>query len=62
LRAVPACFAVGDERASASAGILTVQAPARSTDAPPGTYLLFVIDRGGVPSHGRIVRIEPAAG
>lgn len=47
---------------SASAGFLSVQAPARSADAPPGTYLLFVIDSAGVPSHGRIVRIEPAAG
>ena len=45
---------------SASGGSLSVQAPARSTDAPPGTYLLFVIDSAGVPSVGRIVRIEPA--
>ena len=27
-------------------------------DAPPGTYLLFVIDAAGVPSVGRIVRID----
>ena len=33
----------------------------RPSDAPPGTYLLFVIDSAGVPSVGRIVRIEPAA-
>jgi Domain of unknown function (DUF1929) len=46
---------------SASFGSLSVEAPARSTDAPPGTYLLFVIDSAGVPSQGRIVRIEPAA-
>ncbi|HEV3007674.1 MAG TPA: PA14 domain-containing protein [Burkholderiales bacterium] len=46
---------------SANGGSLSVQAPARSTDAPPGTYLLFVIDSAGVPSVGRIVRIEPAA-
>ena len=44
---------------SASGSNLSVQAPARSTDAPPGTYLLFVIDSEGVPSVGRIVRIEP---
>lgn len=44
---------------SASGGSLSVQAPARFTDAPPGTYLLFVIDSAGVPSVGRIVRIEP---
>ena len=46
---------------SANGGSLSVQAPARATDAPPGTYLLFVIDSEGVPSEGRIVRIEPAA-
>ena len=47
---------------SASFGSVSVQAPARSTDAPPGTYLLFVFDSAGVPSRGRIMRIEPAAG
>jgi hypothetical protein len=44
---------------SANGAILSVQAPASATDAPPGTYLLFVIDAAGVPSHGRIVRIAP---
>ncbi len=37
--------------------MLFVQAPNRATDAPPGYYLLFVIDERGVPSVGRIVRI-----
>jgi hypothetical protein len=46
---------------SASGATLSVQAPARATDAPPGMYLLFVIDTEGVPSEGRMVRIEPAA-
>ncbi len=46
---------------SSSGGMLSVQAPARSTDAPPGIYLLFVIDSARVPSVGRIVRIGPAA-
>jgi len=46
---------------SANGGSLSVQAPARITDAPPGRYLLFVIDDAGVPSEGRIVRIEPTA-
>ena len=44
---------------SASGGMLLVQAPASATEAPPGIYLLFVIDAVGVPSHGHIVRIEP---
>ena len=43
-----------------SSASLSVQAPARFTDAPPGMYLLFVIDSAGVPSQGRIVRVEPA--
>jgi hypothetical protein len=44
---------------SASGGMLSVQAPASAAEAPPGTYLLFVIDAVGVPSHARIVRMEP---
>lgn len=44
---------------SANGAILTVEAPARATDAPPGTYRLFVLDSAGVPSHSRVVRIEP---
>jgi len=46
---------------SANGSSLSVQAPARMTDAPPGTYLLFAIDSEGVPSVGQIVRIEPIA-
>ena len=42
--------------------VLFVRAPQRAEDAPPGFYLLFVIDDRGVPSVGRIVRIaNPAA-
>jgi PA14 domain-containing protein/galactose oxidase-like protein/K319-like protein len=46
---------------SANGASLAVQAPTRAADAPPGTYLLFVIDNAGVPSEGRIVRLEPRA-
>jgi PA14 domain-containing protein/galactose oxidase-like protein/K319-like protein len=46
---------------SGSGATFAVQAPARTADAPPGTYLLFVIDSAGVPSEGRIVRIEASA-
>jgi hypothetical protein len=42
-----------------SAGsMLDVAGPARATDAPPGYYMLFVIDSQGVPSSARIVRIN----
>ncbi|MGH8249488.1 MAG: galactose oxidase-like domain-containing protein, partial [Steroidobacteraceae bacterium] len=40
---------------------LTVQAPARAADAPPGFYLLYVINPAGTPSVGRIVRIGVAS-
>jgi hypothetical protein len=36
---------------------LRLTAPARRTSAPPGHYLLFLVDRDGVPSVGRIVRL-----
>jgi YVTN family beta-propeller protein len=36
---------------------LTVHAPTRATDAPPGYYLVFVINQAGTPSVGRIVRV-----
>lgn len=36
---------------------LTVEMPARSTDVPPGYYMLFVFNDRGVPSKARMVRI-----
>jgi YVTN family beta-propeller protein len=40
---------------------LAVQAPTRAADAPPGFYLLFVIDANGVPSVAKTVRVNVAA-
>jgi len=40
---------------------LMVQAPTRAADAPPGFYMLFVLNPAGVPSVARIVQI-PIAG
>ena len=40
-----------------SSGSLSVRAPANPFVAPPGNYLLFVIDSSGVPSIARIVRV-----
>ena len=34
-----------------------MDAPARASEAPPGYYLLFVIDDQGVPSVGKIIRM-----
>jgi chitodextrinase len=33
-----------------SNGVLTVQAPANGADAPPGNYMLFIVNGNGVPS------------
>lgn len=39
-------------------GALTVQAPANANLAPPGDYMVFVIDGNGVPSVAPIVRLH----
>ncbi|MGK0483233.1 MAG: hypothetical protein ACJAQ3_003216 [Planctomycetota bacterium] len=38
-------------------GILSVAAPERGHEAPPGHYMLFAVDAAGVPSVSRIVRL-----
>jgi len=35
-----------------------VTAPSSSKKAPPGYYLLFILNRNGVPSAGQIVRVH----
>jgi Galactose oxidase-like, Early set domain/Bacterial Ig domain len=37
---------------------LTVQGPASGNDAPPGYYMLFIVDDTGVPSVASILRIQ----
>jgi hypothetical protein len=37
---------------------LNVQAPIRANDAPPGYYMLFIVDTSGVPSIARIIQIQ----
>ena len=37
-------------------GSLTVQAPAAAKNAPPGFYMLFVVNTNGVPSVARFIR------
>jgi hypothetical protein len=44
---------------TASSGALTVNAPPNSNLAPPGYYLLFVLNRAGVPSIARFVQVSP---
>ena len=42
---------------SAGAGSLTATAPANANIAPPGVYMLFVVDGAGVPSVAKIVTL-----
>ncbi|HEX9549301.1 MAG TPA: DUF4082 domain-containing protein, partial [Acidimicrobiales bacterium] len=48
---------------SAGSGSLAIQAPSSSTIAPPGEYMLFIVNSTGVPSVASIVQINgsPAA-
>ena len=47
-------------------GSLTVTAPSSGAHAPPGHYMLFLVNQNGVPSIGRIVKVsalsEPSPG
>jgi Fibronectin type III domain/Domain of unknown function (DUF1929) len=45
---------------TAGAGSLSVQAPASSALAPPGYYMMFIVNGAGVPSVAAIVRLDPA--
>jgi YVTN family beta-propeller protein len=45
---------------TASGNRLMVQSPTRAANAPPGFYLLFVLDSAGVPSVARIVKVNVA--
>jgi galactose oxidase-like protein/Kelch motif protein len=42
----------------ASAGTLSVQAPANANLAPPGHYMLFILNTNGVPSVASIVQLQ----
>lgn len=44
---------------TSSVGGLTVTAPTDPRRAPPGNYLLFLLNTHGVPSVGRVVRLVP---
>ena len=39
-------------------GTLTVTAPPNPNVAPPGHYMIFLLNRNGVPSAGRIMRVQ----
>src|SRR5262245_2982142 len=43
---------------SKNASAVKVTTPSTAKKAPPGYYLLFILNRNGVPSAGRIVRVQ----
>jgi galactose oxidase len=43
---------------TAGDGSISVTAPPNPNVAPPGHYMLFVLNRNGVPSTGRIIRVQ----
>ena len=43
---------------TAGDGTISVTAPPNANVAPPGHYMLFVLNRNGVPSSGRIMRVQ----
>jgi hypothetical protein len=43
-------------------GSLTITAPSSSDLAPPGYYILFILNGNGVPSVGRMIQIGPSSG
>jgi hypothetical protein len=47
---------------SAGSGVLNVTAPPNSKIAPPGYYMLFLLNSAGVPSVAQFVQLTPAAG
>jgi hypothetical protein len=50
-RIVPLSFTAG-------AGTLSVQTPANANLAPPGHYMLFILNTNGVPSVASIVQLQ----
>ncbi len=39
-------------------GTIGIAAPPNANIAPPGPYLLFVVDKNGVPSVGQVVMVQ----
>src|SRR5690349_12804540 len=58
-RLVGLCGAAPQPACNASAGTLALSAPPNSNIAPPGYYMLFLLDAAGVPSKARFVQLTP---
>jgi hypothetical protein len=53
---------VGLNFTNTAAGVLTVTSPPNDKIAPPGYYLLFILNSAGVPSVARFVQFCPSSG
>ena len=49
---------VGLEITGTTASDLTVQLPPNNKVAPPGAYMLFLVDGAGVPSQARMIKVS----
>jgi hypothetical protein len=49
---------VGLDITGATAGDLTVRLPPNNKVAPPGAYMLFLVDGAGVPSGARMIKLS----
>ncbi len=49
---------LSNSRSLRNGNSLAVNMPARTTDTPPGYYLLFALNGEGVPSVGKIVKVD----
>jgi hypothetical protein len=58
-RLVGLCGASPQPACSTSGGTLSLTMPPNGNLAPPGYYMLFLIDTAGVPSHGQFVQLTP---
>ena len=46
---------------AAAAGTLSLTSPPNGNIAPPGYYMLFLLDSAGVPSKARFIQLSPYA-
>jgi hypothetical protein len=46
---------------TATSGKITATAPADANDAPPGTYILFLVNGANLPSNGKVLRLDVGA-
>ena len=46
---------------TAGSGQISIGGPTNANMAPPGQYMVFLIDNNGVPSYGQIVKVNAAA-